>query len=401
MATYVNDLRLKEIATGDESGTWGTSTNTNLELIGEALGFGTEGITTNADTHTSTVADGATDPVRAMYVKYTGTLDSTCTITIAPNTLNRVHIIENGTSGSQSIIIKQGSGATVTIPTGATKMVYLDGAGSGAKVTDAFASLNLQTSGIIETSSAIQTPLIEFTDGDDAITIADGGGTTFAQTATFSGDIDLAGSIDVDGTTETDALTINGSALNYKTFGTSSFMLGDTTTGTIDAADNNVGVGVDVFAALTTGDDNVAIGKSALTANTTGYDNVAVGSSSLLANTTGRRNTAVGRLSMIANTTGNFNSAFGYNAGTAITEGTANTAVGDSALKANTTASNNTAVGQAALVANTTGHSNVGIGSASLDANTTGIRNTAVGFESLSANTEVHKTQQSVKVLYL
>ena len=40
----LNNLRLKEIATGDESGTWGTSTNTNLELIGEALGFGTEAI---------------------------------------------------------------------------------------------------------------------------------------------------------------------------------------------------------------------------------------------------------------------------------------------------------------------------------------------------------------------
>ena len=39
MATYVNNLRLKEIATGAESGTWGTSTNTNLELIGEALRF--------------------------------------------------------------------------------------------------------------------------------------------------------------------------------------------------------------------------------------------------------------------------------------------------------------------------------------------------------------------------
>ena len=38
MATYVNDLRLKEIATGDESGTWGTSTNTNLELIAEKFG---------------------------------------------------------------------------------------------------------------------------------------------------------------------------------------------------------------------------------------------------------------------------------------------------------------------------------------------------------------------------
>ena len=128
MPEYTNNLRLKEIATGDESGTWGTSTNTNLELIGEALGFGTEGITTNADTHTTTVADGSADEGRAMYIKYTGTLDSACTITIGPNTLKRVHIIENATSGSQNIIISQGSGANVTIGPGNTKVVYLDGA---------------------------------------------------------------------------------------------------------------------------------------------------------------------------------------------------------------------------------------------------------------------------------
>ena len=143
MPTYVNDLRLKEIATGDEAGTWGDSTNTNLELIGEALSFGTEAITTNADTHTTTVADGATDPGRAMYLKYTGTLDSTCTITIAPNTMSRMQFIENGTSGSQDIIISQGSGANVTIPAGDVKAVYLDGAGSGAAVVDAFTDLNL------------------------------------------------------------------------------------------------------------------------------------------------------------------------------------------------------------------------------------------------------------------
>jgi len=141
--TYVNDLRLSEMDTGDNSGTWGTVTNTNLELIGEAFGFGTEAITTNADTHTSTIADGSTDPVRAMYVKYTGTLDSTCTITIGPNTVNKFYYIENGTSGSQDIIISQGSGANVTIPPGDVKAVYLDGAGSGAAVTDAFASLNV------------------------------------------------------------------------------------------------------------------------------------------------------------------------------------------------------------------------------------------------------------------
>ena len=133
-STFVNNLRVAEPADGDAD--WGTSTNTSLELIGEALGVGTEGITTNADTHTSTVADGSTDPARALHLQYTGTLDSACTITIAPNTLKRVQIIENATSGSQSIIIKQGSGATVTILAGTKRIVYLDGAGSGAAVVD-------------------------------------------------------------------------------------------------------------------------------------------------------------------------------------------------------------------------------------------------------------------------
>ena len=142
-STFANDLRLEEMATGENSGTWGTKTNANLGLIGEALGFGTEGITTNADTHTSTIADATTDPVRAMYIKYTGTLDSTCTITIAPNTISRLHFIEIGTSGSQDIIIKQGSGATVTIPAGKCSVVYLDGAGSGAAVVDALTALSV------------------------------------------------------------------------------------------------------------------------------------------------------------------------------------------------------------------------------------------------------------------
>jgi len=143
MATYVNDLRLKEIATGDESGTWGASTNTNLELIGDAFGYGTEAITTNADTHTTTIADGSADAGRAMFLKYTGTLDSACTITIGPNTVSKLWFIENGTSGSQNIIISQGSGANVTIPNGQVKVIYSDGAGSGAAMVDAFASLAL------------------------------------------------------------------------------------------------------------------------------------------------------------------------------------------------------------------------------------------------------------------
>ena len=142
-STYVNDLRLNEMATGDASGTWGEVTNTNLELIAEAFSYGTEAITTNADTHTTTIADGATDPGRSLYLKYTGTLDSACTITIGPNTVSKLWFIENATSGSQNIIISQGSGANVTIPAGETKVVYSDGAGSGAAMTDAFASLKV------------------------------------------------------------------------------------------------------------------------------------------------------------------------------------------------------------------------------------------------------------------
>ena len=145
MATYVNDLRLKEITTGDESGTWGTSTNTNLELIGEAVSYATqESFSSDADV-TTTVADGAADPARAFYFKVTssGSLSATRVLTIAPNTMSRIQIIENATSGSQIINIKQGSGATVNIPNGETRMVYMDGAGSGAAVVDALADINI------------------------------------------------------------------------------------------------------------------------------------------------------------------------------------------------------------------------------------------------------------------
>ena len=147
MATYVNDLRLTELATGEGSGTWGVTTNTNLELIGEALGYGTQDcFATDADA-TTTVADGASDPARAMYFKVTSsaTLTATRTLTIAPNTMTRVMLIENATTGSQSIAISQGSGGNVTIASGQVKMVYLDGAGAGAAVVDALADLELGT----------------------------------------------------------------------------------------------------------------------------------------------------------------------------------------------------------------------------------------------------------------
>ena len=236
-STFVNNLRLEEMNTGEQSGTWGTKTNTNLELIGEALGFGTEAITTNADTHTTTVADASTDPGRAMFIKYTGTLDSACTITIAPNTLSRVHIIENGTSGSQNIIISQGSGANVTIAPGTAKVVYLDGAGSGAAVVDAFAHL----------------AAVDLTVDDDLIVSDDITLKSDSAVLGFGADTDTT-LTHTDGT----GLTLNGT--NKLTFGDVASFVQQSSDGTlrIDGEaiiDLNASTRVDVSGDLQVGDD--------------------------------------------------------------------------------------------------------------------------------------------------
>ena len=145
MATYVNDLRLKEISTGDESGTWGSSTNRNLELIAEGFARGTKDCFSSDADATETMADGSTDEIRKLYLKVTSsaTLSATRTLTLAPNTVSKVWIIENATTGSQAINISQGSGANVQIPNGEVKVVATDGAGSGAAVYDLFTDLNV------------------------------------------------------------------------------------------------------------------------------------------------------------------------------------------------------------------------------------------------------------------
>ena len=133
-STYENDLRLQEIGTGEQSGTWGTTTNTNLELIGEALSYSATGeAIANASTHTITVADGVADEARCFYLKCTGG-GQACTVTLAPNSLSKVWVIENTTS--YTLTFSQGSGANVAILAGQVKMIATDGAGSGAAIYD-------------------------------------------------------------------------------------------------------------------------------------------------------------------------------------------------------------------------------------------------------------------------
>ena len=138
MATYINNLRLKEITTGDEDGTWGTSTNTNLELITDGFSFGTKEVAAD-DNETFTMPDATADATRSLYLKFTSAVDLTATreITLGPNTVSKTWIIENATTGGQTITIKQGSGATVDVANGSKVMIVTDGAGAGAAVLNA------------------------------------------------------------------------------------------------------------------------------------------------------------------------------------------------------------------------------------------------------------------------
>jgi hypothetical protein len=164
-STYVNNLRLEEMATGEKSGTWGTITNSNLELVGEALGYGTEALASDADA-TITMADGASDGIRSLYVKITSgvSLTTTRTITLAPNTVSKVWIIENATSGSQSITVSQGSGSNVTIGNGQVAIVYTDGGGASANVVDALTDINIPSlylAGTQVTSTAAELNILD------------------------------------------------------------------------------------------------------------------------------------------------------------------------------------------------------------------------------------------------
>jgi hypothetical protein len=147
VSTYVNNLRLEEMTTGEKSGTWGNITNTNLQLVGQALGYGTRAIA-NASTDNITIADGASDADRSMYLKLTGG-GQACTVTLLPNTSSKMWIMENATS--YTLTFTQGSGANVAIPAGQTKMIFADGLGAGAVVYElgTIAVQNIQADGTL------------------------------------------------------------------------------------------------------------------------------------------------------------------------------------------------------------------------------------------------------------
>jgi hypothetical protein len=122
------DLKLELITTGEKAGTWGTITNTNLQILEQAAsGYFTQNIG-SADLalalSTYAVSNG-----KNLYYKFTGTLTANRTVTM-PDGAERVFIVEDATARSSSnytLTVKTVSGTGVTIPIGAKIVLYSDG----------------------------------------------------------------------------------------------------------------------------------------------------------------------------------------------------------------------------------------------------------------------------------
>ena len=125
-STYSTSLRIQLIGTGDQSGIWGTTTNTNLgTLIEQAItGYRTISVA-GLTTYTLSSLNGTSDEARNAVLNFTGALSANCTVT-AP-AVNKIYIVSNNTSGGYGIIMTTGAGTTVTVPNAQTYIVYSNG----------------------------------------------------------------------------------------------------------------------------------------------------------------------------------------------------------------------------------------------------------------------------------
>ena len=126
MASTYTPLGIELQATGENAGTWGTKTNTNLNIVEQISGgYTTQAVSDSGDT-TLSVTDGGTGATLAhRIIEFTGTLTSGRNVTI-PLDVQNFYILKNSTSGSQTVTFKYatGSGDSVAVANGKTSLVY-------------------------------------------------------------------------------------------------------------------------------------------------------------------------------------------------------------------------------------------------------------------------------------
>ena len=141
MASSYSDLGLELMATGENAGTWGDKTNANLNLVEQLLGgFLEVSIAGGAQTTALDIDNGAlTGKAQNRVIKLTGSISGNQIVTFPVNTEN-FYIIDNATTGSNTVQLKaaSGSGDTVTFAADdkSTKIIFLDGVATNTGVFD-------------------------------------------------------------------------------------------------------------------------------------------------------------------------------------------------------------------------------------------------------------------------
>jgi len=160
-STYTTNLGIEKIATGEQSATWGTTTNTNFDLIDTAVN-GIVSITLSSAGSSGSpndlpITDGTASNGRNKFIEFTdgGDLGATAYVQLTPNDAEKIVHIRNSLSGSRSIIVFQGTynaSNDFEIANGADVTLKFDGGGTGATVTDV--NVDLTVTGVTATSTA-------------------------------------------------------------------------------------------------------------------------------------------------------------------------------------------------------------------------------------------------------
>ena len=169
-STYTANSGIEKIGAGEQAGAWGTTTNNNLDILDRAVN-GVGAITLSGTTHTLTTSDGTLSDGGYKVLVLGGSPSGTNTITISPNDQDKMYFVHN--NSGQTATFTQGSGANVSVPTGSKALIFADGAGSGAAVTDLLDGLAY--GGTKVTSTATELNLMD-------------GGTSAGTTAVAAGD---------------------------------------------------------------------------------------------------------------------------------------------------------------------------------------------------------------------
>jgi hypothetical protein len=143
-STYSPALRIELIGTGDQSGTWGDTTNNNLGSLIEQAITGYQSVTMVDANYTLTTLNGSVDQARNAVIEMvsSGALSGTRSV-IVPSS-EKVYIVKNATTGGQSITVRTSGGTGITIANGKTALLYCNGT-NVEEGQNYFSSLSLGT----------------------------------------------------------------------------------------------------------------------------------------------------------------------------------------------------------------------------------------------------------------